>query len=37
MFQVPRLTGMIFGGIAGYAQNFVDSLTSTIVAMATAA
>jgi hypothetical protein len=37
MFQVPRLTGMIFGGIAGYAQGFVDSLTSTIVAMATAA
>ena len=36
MFQVPRLTVMIFGGVAGYAQGFVESLTSTIVRIATA-
>jgi type IV secretion system protein VirB6 len=36
MFQVPRLTGMIFGGIAGHAQSFVDTVTSTIVRIGTA-
>jgi len=35
MFQVPRLTGMIFGGVAGQAQGFVDTITSSIVALAT--
>jgi type IV secretion system protein VirB6 len=37
MFQIPRLTGMIFGGVASYAQAFVDSVTSTVVAIATRA
>jgi hypothetical protein len=37
MFQVPRITGMIFGGVSGQAQAFVDNVTSTIVALATAA
>jgi type IV secretion system protein VirB6 len=37
MFQVPRITGMIFGGVAGQAQAFVSSLTSAIVTLATAA
>jgi hypothetical protein len=37
MFQVPRITGMIFGGVAGQAQAFVDNFTSTIVALANAA
>jgi hypothetical protein len=37
MFQVPRITGMIFGGVAGQAQGFVDTVTSNIVRFATAA
>ena len=37
MFQVPRITGMIFGGVAGQAQTFVDTVTSNIVRFATAA
>lgn len=36
MFQVPRITGMIFGGVAGQAQSFVDTVTSSIVRFATA-
>ena len=37
MFQIPRLTAMIFGGVGSYAQAFVDSVTSTIVSIATRA
>jgi hypothetical protein len=37
MFQVPRITGMIFGGVAGHAQDFVNSVTTAIVTIATAA
>ena len=37
MFQVPRITGMIFGGVAGQAQTFVSDLTNTIVRMVAAA
>jgi len=36
MFQVPRLTGMIFGGIAGHAQAFVDTVTYRIAQIAAA-
>jgi len=37
MFQVPRITGMIFGGVSSQAQVFVDNVTSSIVALATTA
>ena len=37
MFQVPRITGMIFGGVASHAQAFTDTVVSTIVTVATAA
>ena len=34
MFNVPRITGMIFGGVAGQAQAAVDSFTSTVMTVA---
>jgi hypothetical protein len=37
MFQVPRITGMIFGGVAAQAQDFVSTVTSSIVRLASAA
>ena len=37
MIQVPRITGMIFGGVAAQAQDFVNTVTSSIVRFATAA
>ena len=32
MFSVPRITAMIFGGVAAHAQGVVDSLTSAVIA-----